>query len=134
MHDFLNDADELNYLSDKIQSHSKTEHECPAEMGLVLCCFHEILARVGLDDGSIILQDHWALLHEVEGRTKQAIEHREREIERIEHLFSIGGPVGPINQQFLIQTLHTLHQNYVRVGDFEKADAILRRIESLREL
>lgn len=95
--------------------------------------FHDILAGVGLDNGSIVLQGHWALLHEAEGRPAQAIKHREREIELTERLFAIGGPVGPVNQQFLIRILHALHQDCLHAGETERANAVLQRIEALGE-
>src|SRR4051812_34582531 len=88
---FLNGGDELNYLSDKICSHLQNRRRFPKRLEAILHRFHDILDESGLDDGSIMLQDHWALLHEAEGRMVEAIVHREREIELIEHLFSIGG-------------------------------------------
>jgi len=126
---FVSEADERNYLSDMIRARLRGRHKPWIES--LLGRFHELLARAGLDDRSIVLQEHWAVLHEAEGRIAQAIEHREREVELIETLFSLGGPIGPINHRFLKETLRTLRQNCLRVGDTARADLVRQRIEAL---
>jgi hypothetical protein len=131
-HDFLSDEDELNYLSDMIRFYLQTGRKPTRPVESLLHRFHDILACVGLDNGSIMLQDHWALLHEAEGRVAQAIEHREREIELIERLFAIGGPVGDLNEQFLTEVLNSLHQDFLHVGNVDKANTVLQRIEVIR--
>ena len=127
-YDFLNNHDELNHLSDMIHFYIQGGHTPPMPAESLLRRFHDLLTRVGLDNGSIVLQDHWALLHEVEGRKAQAIAHREREIELIERLFAIGGPVGDINDQFLTEVLNALHQDCLDVGNMDKANDVLQRI------
>ena len=128
---FLNEYDELNYLNDMICFYKKHNIETSIKLKLALKRFSQILSKVGLDDGSIMLQDHWVLLHESEGRFMQAIEHREREVERIEQLFSIGGPVGPINIKFFINALEALYQNYLHLGNTYKSTSVINYINKI---
>jgi hypothetical protein len=130
-HSFVNEADELNYLNDMISFLSQNRMESASNLESLVHRFHELLARAGSDDGSIVLQDHWALLHEVKGRMAQAIPHRECEVERIERLFSIGGPIGPVNLEFLIECMRSLYRDYLATGNTEKAISIRDRILAL---
>lgn len=129
--DFLNVADELNYLSDMIRYFVCKENSDSKEAATFLQRFGELLKRSGSDDGSIILQDHWALYQETLGDIPNAIRCREREIELIERLFAIGGPVDPINRAFLIQTMQSLARDYLQQGELERANQLLHRIEEL---
>jgi hypothetical protein len=71
-HDFLSEGDELNYLSDMVGFHLRSGRESSIDMQSSLRRFHELLAHRGLDDGSIMLQDHWALLHEAARSSSRA--------------------------------------------------------------
>ena len=132
-HSFLGPADELNYLSDWIRYfdlHKQMEHPNKA---IVLRRFEGLLRDSGIDDGSIMLQDHWALFHEVQGDAQKAILHRKREIELIQELFAIQGPVGPINSEYLRQTIKSLIEDYARVGEQENTVQIARWLKELNE-
>jgi hypothetical protein len=127
---FLGEADELNYLSDMIRFALQAGGKWLSQLDNYLARYREVLMRCGTDDGSIILQDHWALLCEVEGNSKQAIEHRVREVELIDRLFSIGGPVGPISHEFLRSVLRSLLQDYLLAGDSSHAESISQRLSA----
>jgi hypothetical protein len=127
--DFLNRADELNYVSDMVR-YVASRKQLNSEVAVrFLEKFERLLKESGKDDGSIILQDHWSLFHEVRGDYRKAIPHREREIALIEQLFEIGGPVGPINKDFLSKTIQTLAQDYLAEGEQDKAHEVLRACE-----
>jgi hypothetical protein len=63
--------------------------------------FGEALHESGTDDGSIMLQDHWAWWLELRHDYARAAKHRRREIQIVRRLFEMGGPIGPINKKFL---------------------------------
>jgi hypothetical protein len=126
---FRGPGDELNYLNDMV-AYFVCEEKANSEAARpFLQRFGELLKQAGSDDGSIMLQDHWALFHEALGGIPKAIMHREREIALIEDLFAIGGPVGPVNGRFLAKTMHSLVRDYLQAGEREKANQLVRRIE-----
>jgi hypothetical protein len=127
--EFLGPPDELNYLSDMVTYFSSIGQIGSPEATALLARFAGLLEQSGLDDRSIVLQEHWALLHEVRGDMAQAIRHRERQIELIERLFAIGGPVGSVNYTFLRATMQKLVDNCRRHGQHERADELTRRIQ-----
>ena len=110
---FLSMGDELNYLNDMIQYFClHCQSDC-SEARAALERFGELLQQLDVDDGSIMLQDHRALLFEMQGDIRAAIMCRKREIVLIDKLFSIGGPVGPVNYAFrsrVLGSLETLSQ------------------------
>ena len=123
-------AIELNNLNDVIRHHIASGTIDSADAEEALHCFGTSLVENGLDDGSIMLQDHWALLHEARGDLPRAISHSEREIELVESLFAIDGPVGRIDFTFLRTLMQTLHRHYLACGEHEKAAELLRRIQA----
>jgi hypothetical protein len=80
-------ADELNYLNEMISFWWYDRND--AKKSKYYCKRYAILlSRCGKENGSIMLQDHWALLCEVQGNISEAIIHREREIYLINLLHS----------------------------------------------
>jgi hypothetical protein len=133
----MNPRDERNYLADvvkylfasgKLRDRTAAGHI--ARLGASL-------TSAGRDDGSILLQEYWALLYEARGNIARAIPHREREIELIDQLFEIGGPIESvipehsINNAYLARELRILHSHYIAQGQRRKAAALLRRIRKL---
>jgi tetratricopeptide (TPR) repeat protein len=123
-------AIDLNHLNDVIRYHIANATIDRADAQEALHRFGTALAESGLDDGSIMLQDHWALFHEARGDLPRAIAHRQREIELVESLFAFDGPVGPIDFAFLRNLQQILHRHYLALGEHEKADDLLSRIQS----
>lgn len=123
--------DELNYLSSWIQfgvAHPWQTDGVPEDL---FARFFHLLTEIGADDGSIQLHEHWALFFETIGAVPQAIEHREKEVEKIRYLFSIGGPVGSVNNDFLREVLVILQKDYHKAGLHEKAHAVADQIRDL---
>lgn len=127
--DFLNDVDELNYLNDVVRYfHIAGQSEKAAAC---LRRMEALLTPLDLDDGGIMLQDHWAVLHEVRGNIVEAIVHREREVELLDYLLSLG-PVPPM-EPFLANAMRALANDYAQVGETEKEQQLRRRIEELEQ-
>ena len=84
---------ELNDLSDLLHS-EEASVASSEDIATMLRRFKELLDELGTDDGSILLQDHWALWHEKSGSLDQAVAHRLREIELLCRLFEIS----PLNK------------------------------------
>ena len=119
---FRSRGSELNYLHDLVAywwhrdgGMSRIVHELER--------FEELLAASGLDDGSIALQEHWTLLHQVRGNFHQCSQHREREIVLIQRALEIGGPIGEINFEYLANKWLELAHFYVAEGKNERAKA-----------
>lgn len=117
---FSSVASELNYLNDRISYWWYVRRSQPD------ACrhskrFNELLATCGTDDGSITLQEHWALLHEVSGNLKMAIAHREHEVLLIQSLLLIEGPIGGIDCQLLATRFVILANLYARIGNQTKS-------------
>jgi hypothetical protein len=127
--DFLGNGDELNYLSDVLTYLGSIDETGTEEAIRLLGRFADLLNQRGLDDGSIMLQDHWALLHELRGNVAQAIVHRQREIALIERSFTLGGPVGDVNHAFLRAKMEMLAHDYCRHGEQEMADQIAQQLQ-----
>ena len=130
---FLGVGDELNYLNDWIRHCLRAKSAPSPGIDEYLGRFGAILAEIGPDDGSIVLHDHWALYHEARGCTSLAIRHREREIEKIDRLFAIGGPVGPVNADYLMEKLELLHRAYLQSGATEQAEIVFERLNAGRD-
>jgi hypothetical protein len=128
---FLGAADELNYLSDVIKYFSLEEGVGSEEAQEALGRFEKLLKESGVDNGSIILQDHWALLYEVRADLRAAVTHRKREIELIDELMAIGGPVDPINHEFLRSTIRRLCDDYALMGEQENVSRLLSRLRAM---
>ena len=126
---FLNPGDELNHLNDVLRYLLSNGQSRSAEAAPTLRRFGELLAERGLDDGSIVLQEHWALLYEVLEDYPRAIRHRTRQAEIVERLFEIGGPVPPIDHAYLAEVPRSLARDYQRVGDEHEAKRLLGRAE-----
>ena len=129
-HDFLSSGDELNYLNDVVRylaAQGDVEKVAPC-----LNRMHELLRPMGTDDGSIMLQDHWAVLHEIRGDFVQAVPHRQREVELIEKLFEIDGPIAPVDFGFLIQTMDALANDYLQFGEVDKEQELRQKIQILQ--
>lgn len=128
--DFISEGDECNYLSDMITFYASTSPDDSLAVAAFTNRLGELLAKKGFDDGSIMLQSHWALYHESLGAFTMAVAHREREVELIERLFENGGPIGDLNYEFLAEVLRTLSNDYLRVGEASKATEALARSQS----
>jgi hypothetical protein len=126
---FLGRADELNYLSDLVRCLARETDDDINERSLTLARFEELLGESGVDDGSIILQDHWALFYEAQGDLGNAAQARAREIELIDNLFSIGGPVGPITSEYLRAAIKSLIACFSQLGELQKASQLTRRLQ-----
>lgn len=119
---------ELNLLSDVIR-HLARRHDLRSKFGRrCLFDFEAHLEDAGLDNGSIVLQEDWALLHDVRGNVRAAVRHRERLIELVEHLFEIGGPHPPIDHRYLLNAMRTLRRQYNSLGQTENSRELARRI------
>lgn len=83
--------------------------------------FHNLLTAAGHDDGSILLQEHWALYFRASGDTRSAIPFLEREIELVKALIALGGPTESVGYDFLFPTLRILIDCLTAVGSVERA-------------
>lgn len=95
-------AAELNYLNDAISywwHHSSKPNSAIRFRNR----FATLLAARETDDGSIALQEHWALLREVDGDIPKAIFHRAREIALLERALRLGGPIDEIDHSYLAE-------------------------------
>ena len=129
-HDFLGSGDELNYLNGVVRYLAAQGDE--EKVSPCLIRMHELLRPMGTDDGSIMLQDHWAVMYEIRGDFLQAIPHREREIEYIEKLFAIDGPVPQVDYGFLIQTMDALANDCLQIGAQDKEQELRQKIQILQ--
>ena len=66
----LTDPDELNYLNEALSQPTRSD---PEELPRLVSRFAELLTEAGPDDGSIVLQGHWALLHALRGNPVEEI-------------------------------------------------------------
>ena len=129
---YLNDADERNQLADLVAYSEATGKARPGERAKTLRRFRKLLEKAGVDDGSIVLQEHWAVLHEAEGDHVAAARHREREARLVRRLFAIGGPVGSVDHHYLAAVLSRLCDDYEQAGDPERAGLARRRLAYAR--
>ncbi len=125
---FMNDGDECNHLNDVVCAHLESGDSCPKA---TIDRFEELLNRRGRDDGSIMLQDHWAVLLEYQGDFRKAIWHRRREAQLIELAFSLGGPIGPIDHEYLAKVLRLLASDLDRVGEQSEAAEVAKRADEI---
>ena len=136
---FLNAGDERNYLADVIKYFAATARLRGRVAAGYLRRLEASLKAEGPDDGSILLQEYWARLYDARGDVAGAIPHREREIELIELLFEIGGPVESmvagysVDHAFLAREMRILHGHYLARGERRKAAQLLRRINRVSE-
>lgn len=89
---FSSSADERNYLGELLEHFKSRNPTNPKNIEKYLDRFERLLKRAGSDDGSILLQTHWALLHEFHGNIRRAIFHRERDIKYVTRLLTKYGP------------------------------------------
>lgn len=122
---------ERNDLSDSIAL-AIVDAVQPLVLAGLLERFHQLLTTAGTDDGSIVLQEHWAQYYEAMGDYAQAARHRERAIELVEHLLSIDGPIGSIDEAFLLREMNRLMDHYLRLRDFAKAAKLYEKIRQLQ--
>lgn len=123
---------ELNRLHDRIRTH-RIRPSCTAEFRQHCDRFEELLRDQGRDDGSIRLQEHWALLHELCDNAAEVLWHRQREVELIRRLLEIGGPVGGYDHPSLAKRLVALGTLYKAVREFAKAACVIREAEEIAE-
>ena len=76
---------ELDYLCTKIDYWLYNRQEC-AKARRYLTRLRKVLEKLPENDLAIVRQEGWSLLYELEGDLTNAIAHRKREIELIEHL------------------------------------------------
>ena len=98
---FLGPADELNYLNDLVLWLNANRGLDRNTGRRALVRYRVLLDAAGLDDGSILLQEHWATYYEVTSAFTHAAAHRDRQVELVESLFRIGGPIAPIDHAYL---------------------------------
>jgi tetratricopeptide (TPR) repeat protein len=129
---WMSPGTERNDLSDSIAL-AIDDAVQPLVLARLLERFHQLLTAAGTDDGSILLQEHWAQYYEAMGDFAQAARHREREIELVEELLSIGGPVGSVDEAFLLTEMNRLMDHYLRLRDFAKAAKLHEKVNQLRQ-
>lgn len=122
---FTSTGDELNYLADQIRGHTLPSGEFDPNASPFVERFATLLNASGSDDGSIMLQDHWALLCEVRHDFRRAVQHREAELLYLDELFGIDGPVGPIDRDFFDTVAKHLVDDCLALGDSAKVDQLL---------
>ena len=129
---FDNDVDERNQLADLVTYFQAAGKARPGERARTLRRFRHLLAKEGLDNGSIVLQEHWGLLYEAEGDHASAARHRDREARLIRRAFALGGVIGFIDHHYLAAVLSRLCDDYERAGDKERARLARRRLAYAR--
>lgn len=117
---FLGLGDEMNHLNDWVlwlRVHGGFHHTAGRQM---LERHRSLLDAAGLDDGSIMLQEHWAGYCEAVGNHARAATHRDRQVELIEALFRIGGPIPPIDNAYLERARQAAADDRGRGGETRK--------------
>jgi hypothetical protein len=92
--------------------------------------FEKLLNELGDDDGSISLQEHWALLHTVRSNNELAIDRMVRVLSYLEKLKVTGYPVEP---EWVCRRLTELALLYAKVGDITNSEAILQLAQAKAE-
>ena len=134
---FLNPIDERNHVSDVLIYFVATNSMKSRTAARYVRRFEELLRARGRDNGSILLQQHWAQLYEILGDLRRAARHREREVDLVERLFAIDGPVESmnpvysINAAFLAREMWVLHGHYEALGEPGKAKRLSASIERM---
>lgn len=130
---FSSPADERDYLSEKI---SYWWHERGRRSEALRFCsrLEKLLGIVAAEDESIVVAEYRSLLHEVRRDLQQAIRFRKREVTLLQRLLEIGGPVGPVDYQYLADTLVLLGSLYAQSGNKLKAIEAVREAEELAAL
>ena len=100
---FLNVGDELNHLNNLVRWWAAVELLESVEGVKAVDRFQELLNASGTDDGSIMLQEHWAVYFGAVGDRMQALRHRVREVALVERLVQIGSPDGTFDQRYLAE-------------------------------
>lgn len=118
----------LNDLADIIR---QTDDTCTKRRPAIEL-FGELLKDRGEDDGSIVLQQYWALFFDVSGKYSLAIKHRKRVIELVHELVEVAGFDEIINKEYLLDEMELLHGDYVHLNDIESAAELRRRISQLK--
>lgn len=127
--DFLGPGDELNYLNDVIRYESFVGNLKSESAKKSIKRFEILLKSRGDDNGSIILQSHWSLLHEINKDYKSAVASRSKEADLVLKCLKLGGEIGPITIQFYVQVLQSLLRNYHMLGDEQKVVELSDRIK-----
>ncbi len=107
---------DLNDLNDLISERS-SEGVDAEELAKLTARFEELLNTVGDDNGSISLQEHWALLHTARGENHLAIGRLLRALDYLKRLKSTGRP----EPEWTAQRLSDLAKLYEKVGNSAKA-------------
>ena len=123
-------ADELDYLNEKISYwwHQRGERRHAIQF---VDRFEELLQSLRTDDGSIVMQEYWGLLHEVRGSLKKAIAARKREAALIGKLLDIAGPVGPVDHEYLLATLLLIASLHLQADETSQSIDVLHEAEQL---
>ena len=122
---FDNDYQELNYLNGLL-SPRRREGATSPDTERAVRRFEDLLSSRGSDDGSISLQEHLTLLHEIKGGFATAALHCRREIDLLVRSLDLGGPVGPITVPYVAGRMVHLGRLYVASSDKEAAVAAFR--------
>lgn len=126
---FLGIGDELNYLND-VLTYARKEgllHDC--QYAISLRRFEQLIHEGEKDDGSIMLQDHWALFHELMGKFDDAARCREVELQRIAQAEKAGGPSDAFDITFRREVMLNLLHDYTQTQNNEDANRVLAEMQ-----
>ena len=135
---FLGAADERNYVMEVLEYYKSLNAVESKVARRYLLRFSRLLKRAGLDNGSIMLQTQWSLLHELRGNIDQAIFHRKCQIRLLNRLLTKYGPskshlpLYSIDKSYLSRAMQALYGHYIIKREFKKADRLGRKLKLLK--
>jgi hypothetical protein len=94
---FLNEGDELNCCVDDVLQLMRDNALSSAKGRKTMSRFRQLLDTRGNDDGSILLPQYWALYFRSINDERKALTFLIREIQLIERLFEIEGPMASVH-------------------------------------
>jgi hypothetical protein len=94
---FLNDGDELNCCVDDVLQLICDKALSSAKGRKKMSRFRQLLDARGDDDGSILLPQYWAIYFRAINDERKALTFLIREIQLIERLFEIDGPMASVH-------------------------------------
>jgi tetratricopeptide (TPR) repeat protein len=111
---------ELVDLSEYLRFAMIEEGKVASDLRLAIARFAELLAEYDPEDDSIAIQEHLAVLYELQGNIPEAMAHWDRAIERTRRLIALG-PVAPIDEQYLAVSIQRRAEIYRRSRDASRA-------------
>jgi hypothetical protein len=127
---FFGPGDELNHLSDELIYLTTRKSK---SMQSRLKRFLQILEISGKDNGSIMLQRHWAQYFALIENWQLSIKHKMQEVEYIEKLLSIDGPVCGMDYHALTQSIKELIILCAKGSRFELIGGLIRKITRIQK-